>query len=49
MRVATGASLFGRIFNGSGLPLDNGPALTDNLVEIGGPPVNPVKRIIPTR
>src|SRR4030042_162467 len=49
MRVATGASLLGRIFNGSGLPLDNGPALYDNLVKIGGPPVNPVKRIIPSK
>ena len=49
MRVATGSSLLGRIFNGSGLPLDNGPALYDNLVKIGGPPVNPVKRIIPNK
>jgi len=47
MRIATGVNLLGRIFNGSGLPLDNGPELSDNLVEIGGPPVNPVKRIIP--
>jgi V/A-type H+/Na+-transporting ATPase subunit B len=49
MRVATGASLLGRIFNGSGLPLDNGPALYENLVKIGGPPVNPVKRVIPNK
>jgi len=39
--------LLGRIFNGSGRPLDNGPELSENLVDIGGPPVNPVKRIIP--
>jgi len=49
MRVATGKDLLGRIFNGSGLPLDNGPQLGDNLTDIAGPPVNPVKRIIPNK
>jgi V/A-type H+-transporting ATPase subunit B len=49
MRIATGDMLFGRIFNGSGRPLDNGPELSENLVDIGGPPVNPVKRIIPNK
>ena len=49
MRVASGNNLMGRIFNGSGLPLDKGPALSENLVDIGGPPVNPVKRIIPNK
>jgi V/A-type H+-transporting ATPase subunit B len=49
MRIATGNTLLGRIFNGSGRPLDNGPDLSENLVEIGGPPVNPVKRIIPNK
>ncbi len=49
MRVATGDNLLGRIFNGSGVPLDHGPQLTDNLVDIAGPPVNPVKRIIPNK
>ncbi|WAC05187.1 MAG: V-type ATP synthase subunit B [Methanoregula sp.] len=49
MRIATGTTLLGRIFNGSGMPLDNGPALSDNLIDIGGPPVNPVKRIIPDK
>jgi len=47
MRVASGENLLGRIFNGSGAPLDKGPALSDNLVDIGGPPVNPIKRIVP--
>jgi len=47
MRIASGDNLLGRIFNGSGVPLDKGPALSDNLIDIGGPPVNPVKRIIP--
>jgi V/A-type H+-transporting ATPase subunit B len=49
MRIATGTTLLGRIFNGSGMPLDNGPELSDNLIDIGGPPVNPVKRIIPNK
>lgn len=49
MRIATGDALLGRIFNGSGRPLDHGPDLAENLVDVGGPPVNPVKRIIPTK
>jgi V/A-type H+-transporting ATPase subunit B len=49
MRIASGDALLGRIFNGSGRPLDNGPDLTDDLIDIGGPPVNPVKRIIPDK
>lgn len=49
MRVATGENLLGRIFNGSGAPLDRGPELTENLADLGGPSVNPVKRIIPRR
>jgi len=47
MRVPYSENLLGRIFNGGGLPRDNGPALTENLIDIGGPPVNPTKRIIP--
>ena len=31
------------------MPLDKGPDLTENLIDIGGPPVNPVKRIIPNK
>ncbi len=49
MRVASGENLLGRIFNGSGLPLDKGPILTDNIIDIGGAPVNPVKRIVPNK
>ena len=47
MRVATGDNLLGRIFNGRGLPLDQGPVLSDGLIDIGSPSVNPVKRIVP--
>jgi len=49
MRIASGEALLGRIFNGSGNSLDKGPALTENMVEVGGPPVNPVQRIIPNK
>jgi V/A-type H+-transporting ATPase subunit B len=49
MRIATGENLVGRIFNGSGEPLDKRSALSENVVDIGGPPVNPVKRIIPNK
>ncbi|MBN2834572.1 MAG: V-type ATP synthase subunit B [Candidatus Delongbacteria bacterium] len=47
MRVSFSDNLMGRIFDGSGKPRDNGPELTDNLITIGGPSVNPSKRIIP--
>jgi len=49
MRVSFGDNLLGRIFNGAGLPRDNGPRLEGNMIEIGGPPVNPAKRIIPNK
>ncbi len=49
MRISSGEDLLGRIFNGSGVPLDRGPVLANNLIDIGGPAVNPVKRIIPNK
>lgn len=49
MKVSFSENLMGRIFNGAGLPRDNGPALEENMVDIGGPPVNPAKRIIPNK
>jgi V/A-type H+-transporting ATPase subunit B len=39
----------GRVFSGSGAPRDKGPALSENLIPIGGPSVNPAQRIIPRR
>ena len=45
MRVSFSEDLLGRIFNGSGEPRDKGPALTENMRSIGGPSVNPTKRI----
>jgi len=47
MEVSYSEHLLGRIFSGSGVPKDNGPALTDNMIPIGGPSVNPSKRIVP--
>ena len=47
MQVSFSDNLLGRIFTGSGVPRDNGPELSENLIEIGGPSVNPAKRIIP--
>ncbi len=47
MEVSFSENLLGRIFNGSGRPRDNGPELTENMIPIGGPSVNPAKRIIP--
>ena len=49
MQVSFSENLLGRIFNGSGNPRDKGPALKDNLVAIGGPSVNPSKRIVAKR
>ncbi len=48
MQVGFSDNLLGRIFNGSGLPRDHGPAITDNMIDIAGPAVNPAKRIIPS-
>lgn len=47
MEIPFSDSLLGRVFTGSGVPRDNGPVIEENPVEIGGPSVNPAKRIIP--
>ena len=47
MKVSFSDDLLGRVFDGSGRPRDNGPALEDNMIDIGGPSVNPAKRIVP--
>jgi V/A-type H+-transporting ATPase subunit B len=49
MQVSFSQNLMGRVFSGSGVPRDKGPALTENLIPIGGPSVNPAQRIIPRR
>jgi V/A-type H+-transporting ATPase subunit B len=48
MQIPFGDALLGRIFNGSGDPIDGGPELRAlPRLEIGGPSVNPVMRVIP--
>ena len=47
MMVSFSDHLLGRIFDGAGVPRDNGPALTENMIPIGGPSANPAKRIVP--
>jgi V/A-type H+/Na+-transporting ATPase subunit B len=47
MKVSSSEDLLGRIFTGRGMPRDGRPEINDKLIEIGGPSVNPAKRIIP--
>ena len=47
MQTPFSEALLGRVFTGSGRPRDKGPEITENMIQIGGPSVNPAKRIIP--
>lgn len=47
MQAIYGKDILGRRMNGSGLPIDNGPQLNGEPIDIGGTSFNPVKRIIP--
>ena len=47
MMVSFSDHLLGRVFDGAGVPRDHGPALTENMIPIGGPSFNPAKRILP--
>ena len=48
MQAVFGDAVLGRIFNGSGEPIDQGPELHSlPRIDIGGPSVNPIKRVIP--
>jgi len=47
MKVSSSQNLVGRVFNGSGEPRDKGPSLKEDMINIGGPSVNPAKRIVP--
>lgn len=49
MRIGFSHNLLGRIFNGSGSPRDGGPVISENLIEITSPAVNPAKRVIPSK
>jgi len=42
--------ILGRVFRGDGEPMDGGPNLAgDRQVDVGGPSVNPVTRVVPNR
>ena len=49
-RVTCSENILGRIFGGSGEPIDDGPDLTtDPQIETGGPTVNPMMRVMPDK
>ncbi len=47
VQAMTGDSLLGRRFNGLGDPIDDGPKVVGEAVDIGQPSFNPVRRIVP--
>jgi V/A-type H+-transporting ATPase subunit B len=47
MQIPFSDALLGRVFTGAGVPRDKGPQLHGGEVNIGGPSVNPAKRIVP--
>lgn len=49
MMVSSSKDLMGRIFTGAGKARDGRPDIEDQMIEIGGPSVNPAKRIIPRK
>jgi len=50
MQVAYSGNILGRVFDGTGVPIDGGPDLSmEPKVSIGGPSVNPCERIVPKK
>ncbi|MGB5406513.1 MAG: V-type ATP synthase subunit B [Thiogranum sp.] len=50
MRVTYSTNILGRVFRGDGVPLDSGPDLSqDPQLPIGGPSVNPVRRLLASK
>lgn len=47
MQVVFGNSLLGRRLSGAGVPIDGGPEIIGDPIDIGGSSFNPVRRIIP--
>jgi len=48
LRIPTSEDMLGRIFNGSGKPIDKGPSvLPEDYLDIQGQPINPESRIYP--
>ena len=47
MQATYGDSLLGRRLSGAGVPIDGGPEIVGEAINIGQPSFNPVKRVIP--
>ncbi|EPX73078.1 V-type ATPase V1 subunit B [Schizosaccharomyces octosporus yFS286] len=48
MRIPVSEDMLGRVFNGSGVPIDKGPSLlAEDYLDINGSPINPYARIYP--
>ncbi|WVQ91114.1 V-type proton ATPase subunit B [Cryptococcus gattii] len=48
MKLAVSEDMLGRVFNGSGNPIDNGPKVfAEDYLDINGSPINPYSRIYP--
>ncbi len=47
MQAVVSESILGRRFSGSGTPIDKGPSIVGEHVEINSPSFNPVRRVIP--
>lgn len=48
LRTPVSEDMLGRVFNGSGKPIDNGPpVLAEDYLDIQGQPINPESRIYP--
>lgn len=49
MQISGSVDLLGRIYNGCGEPRDGRASISDEMIDIGGPSVNPTKRTIPKK
>ncbi len=49
MQVPFTTNLMGRIFDGAGRPRDDKPDLADDPIPIGTPPINPMRRLLPSK
>lgn len=47
MQATFSSTLLGRRFNGAGDPIDDGPQIFGEMVDLGSPSFNPTKRIVP--
>eukprot|EP01090_Pellita_catalonica_P007416 TRINITY_DN18001_c0_g1_i1.p1 TRINITY_DN18001_c0_g1~~TRINITY_DN18001_c0_g1_i1.p1 ORF type:complete len:514 (+),score=95.94 TRINITY_DN18001_c0_g1_i1:145-1686(+) len=48
LRIPVSEDMLGRVFNGSGKPIDEGPpVLAEDYLDIQGQPINPCKRVYP--